>query len=393
MFNKRGKASVRKVVNGNQDKQMWQQTKQMLSSCHLLWIVWLCLVALCRFKANYFWEHSLAIFLFASASVVVLNWFYHSSNFSVDFQIVVMFTGTRDIKIHVWNPGGLTGGVELESLADEDGEMLRMRLLRWTQLIYTHLPKWQLYSLLRLVHQQCFFFLLEHPFHEAELGGKAHCCMPACIHLQKSKKTPQNLEEFLSRFLVSLQQDGNKKCFFLCWKEHGKNNLQPGPDGEEGSWCWAPGCSQMANSSAGTGDARLGWGKHRAVNDLWPQSQGVNPLTQEFCVGCSSGCVLVGAAAVRAVGAAKGLCGEQAGPPWPPGRGALGDVWLCHCWSMVGWGAQREPLQVCVPVTILTHGKLRDKAIALANLDVSGLINISDFSPRCLLSLVKWFPE
>lgn len=41
-----------------------------------------------------------------------------------------MFIWTRDIKIHVLKPGGLTGGVELESLADEDGEMLRMSLLR-----------------------------------------------------------------------------------------------------------------------------------------------------------------------------------------------------------------------------------------------------------------------
>lgn len=147
MFNKREKTSVRMVVNASQDKQMWQQTKQMLSSCHLLWIVWGCLMAVCRLKANYFWEHSLAIFLLASFSVAVLSWFYHSSNFSVNFQFVVMFTWMRDIKIHIWKPEGLTGGAELESLADEDGEMPRMRLLRWVQLIYTHLPKQQPYSL------------------------------------------------------------------------------------------------------------------------------------------------------------------------------------------------------------------------------------------------------
>lgn len=41
-----------------------------------------------------------------------------------------MFIWMRDIKTHILKPGGLTGGAELESLADEVGEMLRIRLLR-----------------------------------------------------------------------------------------------------------------------------------------------------------------------------------------------------------------------------------------------------------------------
>lgn len=104
-----------------------------------------------------------------------------------------MFIWTRYIQTHVLKPRGLTGGVELEYLADEDGEMLRMRLLRRAQLMYTHLPKEQLYSLFTLVHQQCFFVSLKHPFHEAEFGGKPSCQpFSSCKKAKRLPKTYKN---------------------------------------------------------------------------------------------------------------------------------------------------------------------------------------------------------
>lgn len=47
-------------------------------------------MAVCRFKGNYFWDLSLFLPSFSVASVTVgaLSWFYHSSNLSVDFQLL-----------------------------------------------------------------------------------------------------------------------------------------------------------------------------------------------------------------------------------------------------------------------------------------------------------------
>lgn len=135
-------------------------------------------------------------FSVANAREVVLTQFYHSNNFSVDFQFIVMFIWTR---------------YKLEYLADEDGEMLRMRLLRRAQLMYTRLPKEQLYSLFTLVHQQCFFFSLKHPFHEAEFGGK-----PSCQPFSSCKKAKRLPKTYKNSCPASCPPAGWEKKNFSC---------------------------------------------------------------------------------------------------------------------------------------------------------------------------------
>ena len=181
------------------------------------------------------------------------------------------------------------------------------------------------------------------------LRNKPNCCLPALVPCRKiTKRPPQNLEEFLSCFLVSsfMGSRVGKKCSFFCWKQHGKNILQPGPTREEGTWCWAPGCSEMANSSAEAGDARPDCGKCRTVNNLTtePASTRGPCYTGIFCWQEKRLCAAGSSANVSC---------------WTSSMALKGEGWCMDypgCQQMVCWSA------VCA-VPLLTCGSQCDAVL------------------------------